>query len=103
MLSFEILKKEKTGRKNSLNQEIEEWTSLYKIDGYMDMLSGDEAMSTNAFIQESSHVLITWDVEKTITNRDQIQDLSGQLFEITYVDNPMGLGKMYEIYCKKVS
>lgn len=101
--SFDI-KREVTTGTNSIGEPIVNWETVHEVEGYLDLLTGDEANSSNSFIEESSHVFMLFDVTVDITNADRIYNpRSGLTYEITFVDNPMELNSQYEIYCKKVA
>lgn len=99
---FEIHQEQETG-KNTMDEPIIEWAKAFSVVGYLDLLTGDVAHSTNSFIEESSHVFIVFDTSLKITSDDQIYNpRTKSSYEITFVDNPMELDSHYEIYCKKV-
>ena len=89
---------------NELGQPIQDWQPIDTITGYLDLMTGDEAVSSLSYIQESSHLLMCWDMDVAITKDDKIKNpRDGYEYEVTFVDDPMELGSHYEIYCKKVA
>ena len=101
-MAFEILE-DRADKTNALGQPVANWDTKFTVEGYLDLLSGDEGKSSNSLIAEASLVFITFDV-KPITNLHRIKDTkTDAVYEITYVDNPMGLDEHLEIYCKKVA
>lgn len=101
--TFEI-KREKEVGKNTLDEPIIDRVTEHHVEGYLDLLTGDEANSSNSFIEESSHIFMLLEVTVDITNDDRLYNpRTGDEYEITFVDNPMELGSHYEIYCKKVA
>lgn len=101
--NFEI-KREVEAGENSMGEPILEWLTVHSVEGYLDLLTGDEANSSNSFIEESSHVFMILEVSVDINNGDRIYNPRTELtYEVTFVDNPMELNSHYEIYCKKVA
>lgn len=100
---FEI-QRELEIEKNTMDEPIIEWAKAFSVVGYLDLLTGDVAHSSNSFIEESSHIFIVFDTSEDITNDNRIYNPRTKLsYEITFVDNPMELDSHYEIYCKKVA
>ena len=89
---------------NRLKEPIYQWQrDSDPVNGWFDMLTGDEASSTNSFIAESSHIFVTEDVTLDVSSKCRLyNNKSGLTFEITYVDNPVELDHHLEIYCKLV-
>lgn len=104
VFQFEILRKNKVGI-NQLNQPIFKFISVYFIEGWLDFLSGsNEQLSQNSLIESSTHIFISQDMSFVIDSTDRIKDCeSGFEYEITFIDNPVGVSNHYEIYCKKVA
>jgi len=97
---FIIQEFEKAGE-DRLGDPIFEWTEKCRAKGYMDLLSGKEATDDKNFLAKATHVAIIFDSGKPITNRDRLIH-DGTAYEITYVDNPMGLGSHLEVFVKGV-
>lgn len=104
MFPFLILKLEK-GQTNQLGEPVAHFKESEKVNGWLDLITGsDEQNYQNSMIPTSSHIFITEDLSVSITTEDKIRDLStSQEYEITFVDDVMGLGHHMEIYCKKVA
>lgn len=61
------------------------------VHGVLDMLSGtDRHGSQNAITEDSTHVLVTLDYTEGITDKMRVVDEKGQVYDITYPDNPGG-------------
>jgi hypothetical protein len=103
MATFFVERYEEVGL-NRLKEPIYQWQrDSDPVNGWFDMLTGDEASSTNSFIAESSHIFVTEDVTLDISSQCRLyNNKSGLTFEITYVDNPVELDHHLEIYCKRV-
>lgn len=97
--SFKVMKliKKDNGIGGYTEEEVEETS----IKGYLDLLVGvnGENASLNAFLQETSHVLLTSYSDK-ITNKNWIIDSNGNRYNIVLVDNPINLKHHLEIYLK---
>ena len=79
----------------------EAWDDMPDVSGYLDMLTGTDLNSVqNAFIEQSTHVLIIPEYTEWITDQMRIVDMDGRYYEITYSDNPVGVNHHNEVYCK---
>lgn len=96
---FQILKFNDSDT-NSLGQPIYDWETSETVLGYMDMLSGSEDISANAYLEDSTHVFITWDIIDIDINDRIYNERKEQTYEVTYVDEPMELGSHLEVFCK---
>ncbi|WP_423189427.1 phage head completion protein [Alkalibacterium sp. f15] len=66
-------------------------TTFAVIDGVLDLLSGtDRTGAQNAITEDSTHVLVTLDYTEGITDKMRVFDGIGQVYDITYSDNPAG-------------
>lgn len=101
---FSIQRREQNGE-NRLGEPIFEFSELTKLEGYLDLMTGSDLPNDqNSFIEESSHIFITFDLTEEIKAEDVLKDeKTGLEYEITFVDNVMGLGHHFEIYCKRVA
>ncbi|KEH93226.1 phage head completion protein [Clostridium botulinum] len=84
---------------NGIGGHIEKEEELFKIQGYLDLLTGDETNTNNAFIQESSHILIS-DYREDISNKNWIIDSKNNRYNIVLVDDPVSMHNHLEIYLK---
>ncbi len=98
---FDILKYDKTTEKNDLGQYIASYIPNGNFRGWLDMLSGDETIDQKAIIANSTHVIVTPDIAVKLSIADHI-DYNGQIYEVTFVDNPVNINHHLEIYLKKV-
>lgn len=103
MFPFEILREKETGEFDELKQPIMEYKSVHSIEGWLDLITGsDEQAYQNSLLDSSSHVFISEDMSFLIESTDRIRDTrTGLEYEITFVDDVMGLSDHYEIYCKR--
>lgn len=77
------------------------WVSFTDVEGYLDLITGtNNSYTQNAFIEDSTHVLIIPDFTPAITDNMRIVDQHNRFYLITYVDNPVGVNHHNEVYCK---
>lgn len=91
--------------RNAIGEMVEEWSTDTTLSGFLDYVSGDSRYEMyQAKIQESSHVFICDYVSLNPEIKPQNARLSvgGTAYDITLIDNPMGLGRQLEIYLKLV-
>lgn len=97
MQSFEI--QHKTQEDDGLGGTEEKWKTLMSVDGYIDFITGtDQNNIQNAFVEESTHVLIIPTYTKGITDNMRVVDKEQRYYSITYSDNPVGVNHHNEIY-----
>ncbi|RXM53945.1 head-tail adaptor protein [Clostridium tetani] len=86
---------------NGIGGKVEKEEELFKIQGYLDLLVGinGENTSLNAFIQESSHILIT-NYREDLTTKHWIIDSKNNRYDIVLVDDPVSMHDHLEIYLK---
>lgn len=91
----------KATTKNEIGESVSDWTDIQTLYGYLDLISGDSQYSTyNAKVEESTHLFIMDYVEITDKEIDTRLLINNEPYEITLIDNPMGLNKHIEIYLK---
>lgn len=79
----------------------EEWSPFTIVEGYMDLVNGTDINTVQqAFVEESTHILIIPKYTRGITDDMRIKDGEGRLYAITYPDNPVGQNHHNEVYCK---
>lgn len=88
-----------TKKDNGIGGHIEPEEELFKIQGYLDLLTGEKTNTNNVFIQESSHILIT-DFREDISTKHWIVDNKNNRYDITLVDDPVSMHDHLEIYLK---
>lgn len=88
----------KGDKPDGIGGTISEWVHHIYVNGYIDMLTGHQSDVQNAFITQSTHVLITDHANYDVITTDRIRG-----YEITYVDNPVGMDHHLEIYLKQVT
>lgn len=93
--------KGKTQVPDGIGGFLEDFATLRSFDGYIDLITGTDQNSVQqAFIQDSTHVAVIPKVQAGITDAMRLVDASGRWYEITYVDDPVGVGHHTELYLK---
>ncbi|HEL2218557.1 TPA: phage head closure protein [Streptococcus suis] len=88
-------------RKNALGQKVYDFVESEKLEGFLDMLTGNEADRATA-LTSSTHSFLTKQVDVQITTKDRIR-AKGIDYEVSFVDNPVNLDHHLEIYLKVVA
>lgn len=78
---------------------IEGWAVIKYVEGYIDLLTGTNQNNVqNAFVEDSTHVLIIPKYTPGITDNMRVVDKDNRFYTITYSDNPVGVNHHNEIY-----
>ena len=91
--------------RNSVGEIVMGWKDAQTIRGWLDLSTGDSRHTTYyAKIQESTHIFIADYVrlDERITAENARMVIDGKVYDITLIDNPMGMGSgsQLEIYLK---
>lgn len=80
---------------------IDAWKEFETVYGYIDLVTGTNLNTVqNAFIEQSTHILIIPEFTQGITDDMRVVDDNKRYYSITYADDPMGIGHHNEVYCK---
>lgn len=92
----------RTVTKNAIGEQEENWSTAYKIRGWLDLQNGDSKHTNyNAKLQESTHVFLSeYKAMDGVTAGNSRLVLDGRRYEILLVDNPMEMNEQLEIYLK---
>lgn len=99
-----VIQRRTVTEKNTIGEVYEMWQQVDTLEGWLDMLTGTANNTTySARVQESTHVFIA-DYKELggFTAESSRMLIDGDVYEVTFIDNPMGLDEQYEIYLKKV-
>ena len=92
--------------KNKIGEAVASWINAVPLFGWLDLMNGDSRHTVhNAKIQESTHIFICDYTDLSpykIISENCRMTINGLVYEITLVDNPMGIGQQLEIYLKFV-
>lgn len=99
MQSFVI--QEEKSFPDGIGGHIKDWKPFTNVEGYLDLVTGTDLNPVqNAFVEESTHILIIPEFTPGITDNMRIVDQYNRFYLITYADDPVGVGHHNEIYCK---
>ncbi|MGL4484665.1 MAG: phage head completion protein [Anaerovoracaceae bacterium] len=95
----ELKLESKSSTTNAIGEKVAEWKPYMTLTGYLDLNQGDSRYDVyNAKIKDSSHVFIS-DYEKIEKSETELRGIiNGQMYDVGYIDNPMGLNKQLEIF-----
>lgn len=88
---------------NAIGEQVKQWQDVQRIKGWLDLSGGETRYTTfNAKIQESSHVFVADYVplDKRIEAETARAIIASKQYDITLIDNPMGLNAQLEIHLK---
>lgn len=89
--------------KNEYGESVQTWVTVQSIDkGYLDMMGGSANYTYNSKIIESTHVYICDYLDILVSAENGRLIINNGIYEITYIDNPMGLNYHLEIYLKYI-
>ena len=87
---------------NEIGEKIHTWLDVQQLTGWLDMVSGDSKYTHNAKIQESTHIFMCDYVTIDHNTDDKRLMVNGDIFDILFIDDPMGLHQQLEIYLRSV-
>ena len=100
----DLILKIKSQTKNDIGEKvITEWVDYKTIHGFMDFMSETTGRTNyNSKIVESTHVFVCdyVDIDKSETELTAYHN--NKQYEITYIDDPMGLHYHLEIFLKYI-
>lgn len=88
--------------KNRMGERLLTWSTVHSPIGFLDLANGDSNYTYNAKIQESTHVFICDYFPITVTVEQSRMVINNQVYDIQYIDDPMGLHDHLEIFLKMV-
>lgn len=93
----------KTTAENNIGESVEQWEAVQTLCGWLDYQSGDtQRNSFNTKMEQTTHFFICdyTELNSCITNENARAIVNGQVYEVLYIDNPMGMNRQLEIYLK---
>ena len=88
---------------NAIGEQVKQWETVQTLFGWLDLQAGDSKYSTyNAKIQESTHIFIAdyKVLDGRITAENSRVVIDGRVYDITLIDDPMGMHQHFEIFLK---
>lgn len=89
--------------KNAIGETVVEWQTVQTLRGFLDLSGGDSRYNSyHAKVQESTHVFIADYVRLAhgVTAENSRMLVDGLAYDVTLIDDPMGLHKHLEIYLR---
>ena len=94
---------QKSGFKmNSIGERIHTWDDVQSLEGFLDLSGGDSKYNYDAKLQESTHIFITDYVPIDRKADDKRLMVSGVVYDILLIDDPMELHQHLEFYLRFV-
>ena len=91
----------KSAVKNAIGESAPAWEDVQTLVGWLDLMSGDSKYTTyNTKLKESTHVFVGdyQEIDQRVKEDNSRMKINGQIYDITLIDNPMGLNQQIEIY-----
>lgn len=93
----------RTVTNNDIGEQVETWTDIQSIKGFLDYMGGQSSYRTyDAKLEESSHIFICDYTQLNFNEFDARAVINGATYEIVKIDNPMELNEHLEIFLKFV-
>ena len=95
----------KTTETDEIGAQVEAWADVQTVRGWLDLSATDNSTNYskyNAKIQAHTHVVVSDSVRDShsITDENSRAVINGKRYDITLIDDPMGMHKQLEIYLK---
>ena len=87
--------------RNEIGEAVAAWSDVQTLYGWLDLMSGEaKYTSFNTKLQETTHVFIGdyQELDPQIKSENSRMVANGEIYDITLIDNPMGLNSQIEIY-----
>ncbi len=98
-----LLQVQTTNGKNAIGERVRKWEPVAHLAGWLDLANGDTRHTTfNAAIQESTHIFICGYVKLPVDVKNAVLRMAddNDIYQVQYVDDPMGMHEHLEIYLK---
>lgn len=100
-ITAKILKRE-PGEPDARGIRTPGWAVASTLHGYLDMITGDSNYNRSAKVRESTHVFLTAYRKINLTERETRAEIDGSVYDVTMIDDPMGMHAHLEIYLKYI-
>ena len=87
---------------NEIGERIPNWLDVKQLNGWLDMTAGDSKYTYHAKIQESTHIFMCDYITIDHNTDDKRLMVNGDIFDVLFIDDPMGLHQHLEIYLRSV-
>lgn len=86
---------------NGIGEMTKTWATVQTLHGWLDLTGGEARYTTyNAKMQESTHVFVCDYVPLKTTTEHARMVIDNAVYDVTLMDNPMGLNQHWEIYLR---
>ena len=94
----------KATTKNAFGEKAETWSDVQLLKGFLDFISGDSSYKSNfkGAVEETTHLFIC-DFDNVASQATSSQCrliVSGKVYDVLMIDDPMGLHQHLEIMLK---
>ena len=100
-----IIQTKTSNGRNEIGEAVIVWADAYTVKGWLGMQSGDSQRTNyQAKIEESTHCFLcdyNADID-ALADEDIRMVIKGQMYDVTYIDNPDEMNEHLEIFLKKV-
>lgn len=102
MIATQVFKiQSKTLTDDTIGGSTVAWGDTLSVNGVLDLITGsDNTALQNAFVEQSTHLLIIPKYTSDISDPMRVVDEYGRWYSITYVDDPVGQHHHLEVYLK---
>lgn len=98
-----ILQTKNADTANRIGEHVASWTDKTTLFGWLDLSNGDSKHTTfNTKAQESTHVFLCDYVAIGATPEESRLVISGKVYEVLLIDDPMERHRQIEIYLKYI-
>ena len=95
-----LLQQKSGSETNSIGENIQQWSDVQSLWGWLDLSNGDSKNTYDAKLQESTHIFITdyTPIDRKATDKRLI--VNDVVYEVLLIDDPMELHQHLEINLK---
>lgn len=88
--------------KNAIGEAVMNWRDAYTLKGWLDLSGGDSRYTNyHAKVQESTHIFMADYVPlRGVKAENCRMVIDGQPYDVTLIDDPMGMHQHLEIYLR---
>ncbi len=90
---------------NAIGEKVKNWDNvLLVVHGFLDLMNNGKDYTTyNKAMEDSTHVFICDYVSISKKATELKATIDGKNYDVTYIDDPMGLHYHLEIFLKRVA
>ena len=93
----------KVSTKNKYGEGVLSWEDVVTLTGFLDFSSGGATYTSyNSKITEATHIFMSDYQELGVSEEKARMVINNQVYDVTYIDNPMNLNEHLEIFLKYI-